>query len=58
MTTVNIEFHLETAEKIRDIVLALENAEDDPPISDAFLYIRVIIEELIKQKPILTDSEE
>lgn len=57
MTTVNIEFHLETAEKIRDIVLALENASDDETCSGAYTYIRVIIEELITQKPISIDCE-
>lgn len=58
MTTINLEFHLETAEKIRDIVLALEGASVDEVCSGAYTYIRVIIEELIKQKPISTDSVE
>ena len=57
MTTVNLPFHLETAEKIRDIVLALENASCDDA-TQAYTNIRVIIEELIKQKPVATDSEE
>jgi len=48
MTICTMNFHEETAKKIRDIVRALEEVSHDK----AYTFVRVIIEELIKHPPV------